>query len=96
MSKGSNSAKTRFLKSDDCKDATSLLLDYLAGTLPPKVKRAFERHLSICPDCVSFLNTYKKTLQLAQSFLRQNISAGKLARVERSLSRRLKRSKRPP
>ncbi|MBI2090430.1 MAG: zf-HC2 domain-containing protein [Deltaproteobacteria bacterium] len=94
MAKATGSAKMRLLKSDTCKEATSLLLDYLAGTLPPKVKRAFERHLSICPDCVSFLKTYQKTIRLTQSFLSQNIAAAKLVHVERSLSRRLKKSKR--
>jgi hypothetical protein len=30
-------------------------------TLSPAVKRDFQRHLRICPDCVNFLNTYRKS-----------------------------------
>jgi len=44
-----------------CKQMTDLLLDYLNDHLSPAVKRDFQRHLRICPDCVNFLNTYKKT-----------------------------------
>jgi anti-sigma factor RsiW len=45
----------------------------LAGRLSPAVKREFERHLQMCPDCVNFLNTYKKTVSLAGT-----LSAGEL------------------
>ena len=34
------------------------------GQLEPRLKREFEQHLSICPDCVNFLNSYKKTVAL--------------------------------
>ena len=46
-----------------CKQIADLLGDYLNGKLRPTVKREFAKHLSICPDCVSFVNTYKKTMQ---------------------------------
>jgi hypothetical protein len=41
----------------------------------------FEEHLRACPDCVSFLNTYKKTLELAKSFLAADAPAESLARI---------------
>ncbi len=50
-----------------CRQATELIADYLSDRLDPVVKRKFERHLSICPDCVNFLNTYKKTVAAAGS-----------------------------
>lgn len=92
MAKVTRSTQTRFLKSDTCKDATALLLDYLAGTLPPKVRKAFDEHLSICPDCVSFLRTYEKTIQLARSFLGRAMLAGK---PPRAVPSHKKRSKKP-
>jgi hypothetical protein len=46
---------------------TELMLDYLNDTLSPKMKRDFDRHLSICPDCVSFFNTYKKSVAVTRS-----------------------------
>ena len=45
-----------------CEQISALVSDYVSNRLNPRVKREFEQHLSICPDCVSFLNTYKKTL----------------------------------
>ena len=45
-----------------CKEITDLMLDYLTDKLTPTIKREFMEHLSFCSDCVSFLNTYKKTV----------------------------------
>ena len=52
----------------DCKKATSLIQDYITGELEPDIASELEIHLSICPDCVAFLNTYKKTTDLVNSF----------------------------
>jgi anti-sigma factor RsiW len=49
---------------DSCKRITDLIFAYLTDRLDSRLKREFERHLRICPDCVSFLNTYKKTIAL--------------------------------
>lgn len=42
-------------------------MGYLNGELSARVRRDFEKHLDVCRDCVSFLNTYKKTIQTARS-----------------------------
>lgn len=67
------------LKSIDltCKKATSLIIDYLKGELDPEIALLFEEHLSICPDCVAFLSTYKKTVFSVQSFYK-SVSTKKL------------------
>jgi len=49
-----------------------LIADYLAGQLSPEVLAAFEMHFVLCPDCKAFLNTYKKTIEVTNSFLRVN------------------------
>lgn len=54
---------------DSCRTMTELLADYLDDRLTAGLKREFEEHLKICPDCVSFLNTYRKTVQ-AESTLK--------------------------
>jgi anti-sigma factor RsiW len=54
-----------------CRDATDLLLDFVSGELDFKTNIEFERHLEVCPDCVAFLNTYKKTIELTKSFLKK-------------------------
>lgn len=67
MPKREGTKQTRPLET--CKDATNLILDYLTGDLSGDKQDEFERHLDECPDCVAFLNTYKKTLELTKAFL---------------------------
>ena len=55
---------TQSLSAKTCQELTELISDYLADKLEPSLKREFEKHLSICPDCVNFLNTYKKTVSV--------------------------------
>ncbi len=71
MTKRANNKKAKPKKNDlTCKSATDLILDYLSRELNSETTAEFEEHLSKCPDCVAFLNTYKKTLQLTKSFLK--------------------------
>jgi len=46
---------------------TDLIFHYVTGKLSPSLREEFERHLKICPDCVSFLSTYRKTLTQSKS-----------------------------
>jgi len=54
---------SRSLSARTCKQITDLMMDYMNDKLRTKVKRAFEKHLEIWPDCVSFVNTYKTTVK---------------------------------
>ena len=66
---GRSNTKIILKKVDTCRHATDLLLDFLSGELDPETGSEFEKHLEVCPDCVAFLNTYKKTIELTRSFL---------------------------
>jgi Putative zinc-finger len=55
------------LTNKTCKQIADLVCNYLNDTLAPRVKRDFNQHLTICPDCVAFLNTYKKTVATTRS-----------------------------
>jgi len=55
--------KPKRLTKKTCKQIAALVLTYLNDELSPRRKRDFQQHLKICPDCVNFLNTYKKTIQ---------------------------------
>lgn len=68
---GRSNSKTRLQTVETCKDATSLLLEFMSGELSPETKTEFEKHLEVCPDCVAFLNTYRKTVELTRSFLQK-------------------------
>ncbi len=49
-----------------CREVILEYLDeYVDGTLAPEMFEDFERHLAICPPCVAYLNTYKRTRELA-------------------------------
>jgi Putative zinc-finger len=83
------------LTNKTCKEITDLIIGYLDNTLSLTVKRDFERHLRICPDCVNFLNTYRKTAAASASLcpeampakVRENILEFLRSRIrKRSLS----------
>ena len=57
----------KILTNKTCKQITDLVFNYLNDKLSPNVKRDFQQHLRICPDCVSFLNTYRKTVSVTRS-----------------------------
>lgn len=44
-----------------CRDGVELLMDYLEGTLPPADLQAIESHVSGCPRCVAFIESYRAT-----------------------------------
>ena len=68
-----------------CREITDLLVDYVTGELDPETVAAFEEHLRLCPDCVAFLNTYKKTIQTTRSLRFEDIPAVMEKRVRRFL-----------
>ena len=84
-------AATKALTNKSCRQISDLVFDYLNEKLTPATKRDFEQHLSICPDCVSFLNTYKKTVAVTSSVkveqlppkVRENILAFLRKRIRR-------------
>lgn len=45
-----------------CKEIADFLGDYLERELPQPAASEFERHLSLCPECVCFLNSYRDTI----------------------------------
>jgi len=63
----------KILTHKTCKQMTALIFDYLNDKLSPNIKRDFQQHLKICPDCVNFLNTYKKTVSASRSIRSEEI-----------------------
>lgn len=53
-----------------CKEEVNLIAGYLSSSLSNQVAAAFEAHMDGCPDCVSFLRTYKKTIEATRAFLK--------------------------
>lgn len=77
-----------------CREVTDLLLDYMTGELDPETVSAFDDHLRLCPDCVAFLNTYKKTVQVTRSLRYESIPTELEGRVRRFLRDRTQKGRR--
>lgn len=50
-----------------CREFVEFLADYLSGELKRETRAAFDFHLSHCPSCVIYMNTYRLTQQLARA-----------------------------
>ena len=52
-----------------CKKEVEFIAEYLSKDLDLQQSNTFENHLKICDDCVAFLETYKKIIELTRAFL---------------------------
>ena len=50
----------------NCQQLIEFCLDYVEGALPDDEQEHFRRHLSLCPDCVTFFETYRKTPEVSR------------------------------
>jgi anti-sigma factor RsiW len=50
-----------------CVDGVEMLMDYLEGTLPPPDREAIEAHVSGCPRCVAFIESYRQTPRILRA-----------------------------
>ncbi len=48
-----------------CKEAIAIMAEYLESALGEDVVAVLERHLHDCAACLAYLNTYRKTRDLA-------------------------------
>jgi len=47
-----------------CRELIDFIAAYLDADLSPQQRDAFEYHLSLCPHCVHYLESYRETLRL--------------------------------
>ena len=50
----------------ECRECVDLLADYVDGSLPRHQAELLEWHLEACGPCVTFLNTYRGTVDAAR------------------------------
>jgi hypothetical protein len=81
------------LSQKTCKEITELISDYLNNHLEARLKRQFEQHLRICPDCVAFLKTFRKTIFAVRSVRAEDLPENVRRNILGFLQRRV-RSKR--
>lgn len=68
-----------------CEDVIGMLLEYLEAQLDAATLAAFERHLAVCPPCVAYLNTYRKTREVTGAAGRVEMPAEMKTRVREFL-----------
>jgi anti-sigma factor RsiW len=44
-----------------CQSGVELLMEYLEGSVAPDVREAIEQHVSGCPRCQAFVESYRRT-----------------------------------
>ncbi len=49
-----------------CQELIDFIASYRDNELTPEQRVEFERHLSVCPSCVAYLDTYEQTIALAR------------------------------
>jgi anti-sigma factor RsiW len=47
-----------------CREFVDFLLGYVSGELPAGQRAVFEEHLCECPDCTTYLRTYRQTVDI--------------------------------
>jgi anti-sigma factor RsiW len=52
-----------------CRDVVDFCLDYIEGALPDDERGRFQKHLSMCGECVAFLETYRRTPEVSRQAL---------------------------
>jgi anti-sigma factor RsiW len=52
-----------------CRELIEFLGEYVDGTLSPPMRREFERHLNVCPSCVAYVESYRRTIRMGKTLL---------------------------
>jgi anti-sigma factor RsiW len=59
-----------------CQELVELVTDYLEGGLPPEERARFDRHLSICPGCRTYVEQFRETILLTGALREQDVPPG--------------------
>jgi anti-sigma factor RsiW len=54
-----------------CREIVELVTDYVEDALPPDERAHFERHLSYCPGCVTYVEHIRDTIRATGSAPRE-------------------------
>ncbi len=76
-----------------CEEVIALLSDHLEASLGPKDAVDLQGHLHDCPECVAYLNTYRKTRDLTAKVAAGELPEKMKARLRRYLMELLAKMK---
>jgi anti-sigma factor RsiW len=77
-----------------CREMVELLIDFVTGELPPEHHRRIEQHLQCCPPCVTYVETYRLTIQLTRRLPCQPMPPALVEKLRKALAEI--RADRPP
>lgn len=49
-----------------CCEFVEFIIDYVDGQLPAEQREVFQKHLDLCPPCLEYLESYKRTIELGR------------------------------
>lgn len=75
-----------------CQETIAVLGDYLEAILDPDALASLEEHLRDCPPCVAYLNTYRRSREVAAGVNRVAMPEEMKERLRRFLLERLRAS----
>lgn len=58
-----------------CREFVEFLDDYSSGVLGEPRRDEFNVHLSMCPSCVAYMQTYQETIRLGKAVLQRSDDA---------------------
>jgi len=50
-----------------CREFIDFIMAWLDGELDSETRRCFAEHLELCPDCVDYLESYRRTVELGKA-----------------------------
>lgn len=50
-----------------CADGVEMLMDYLEGALSPEDRSLIDEHVSGCPRCTAFVESYRRTPEILRA-----------------------------
>jgi len=56
-----------------CEELVELVTDYVEGTLSPDEQTRFERHLSICPGCRTYVEQFRETIAITGKLREEDV-----------------------
>lgn len=54
-----------------CQEIIEVVTEYLEGSMPGEERQQFERHLSYCPGCVTYVEQIRETIDLTGTIPRE-------------------------
>ena len=50
-----------------CRELIEFLDEYVGDQMPADRRDAVDRHLAVCPDCVNYVDAYRKTIAMGRA-----------------------------